>query len=76
MSTLRLIDLRNQIKPRVKLRPCNVNLLLASFTERAGEDHVVHRFFNMLPTEKAVKYLTNVVMTTLQHVPCVQAIEK
>ena len=76
MSTSRLIHLCDQIKPRVKFWPCNVNLLPASFTEWAGEDHIVHYFFNLLSTEKAVKNLTNVVVTTLRHVPCVRAIEE
>ena len=64
----------DSLYPTNERSPVDVQGSPALPTECAGEDHVLDRFFNVESTQEAVVIVTNVVVTSFEHISGVQPV--
>ena len=54
--------------------PANPKFLPARLTEWASKDHMVHNFLVVVAAEQATVVINYVIMSTLEHVTCIQSV--
>ena len=64
----------NSLHPIPERFPVDIQGSLASLTKRARENHVLHCFLDVAPTQQTVVVITDVVVASFQHIPGVQPV--